>query len=271
MTEDLQQSLTAESAPVHEHHLAHRVYAGMWGRAEIAAVGIGALALFAVIVVFAMIVLPARKKLSDAKSEQAAVEQQVVSAKEKYGKITTTEEQVARLVQSATNFETAYLPIDSLGQTALYQRINTLIGTYGLVNTSGPEYTPLEVAQGNGSKETGERGREKYRSIFPGVYVTMTLDGTYADIRKFISDIETSDQFVIISAVGLEPSEQGRKTETSPEVEPVGPNSRMSPQYPMAQQAPQTTPRRAAKGETVSLKIELAAYFRRQNAQPQQQ
>lgn len=266
MTEDFQHPLMASDEPSPKHHLANKVYAGMWGKTEIISVAIGGVALIATIALFIVMVVPARKKLSDAKTEQAAIEQQVTTAKERYGKITTTEEQVARLVQSANDFEAAYLPVDSVGLNALYERLNTLIAKYGLVNTSGPEYTPLDLAEGNAPKDSGERGREKYRSIFPGVYVTMTVDGTYADIRRFISDIETSEQFVIISAVGLEPSEGGKKSETEPA--PDGPMPRQNPQYPMA---PQAAPRRTNKGATVSLKIEMAAYFRRQNAQLLQQ
>lgn len=262
MMEDLQHPLIVDEPLRHEHRLPHRVYSGMWGRTEIVAVALGGLAIIATVIVFVSLVLPARKRLSDARSEQAALEQQVNSARERYGKITSTEEQVARLVQSASDFENSYLPFDSIGKTALYQRLNTLISNYNLVNTSGPEYTPLEVIQANGATE-GDGGREKYRSIFPGVYVTMTVDGKYADIRRFISDIETSEQFVIISAVGLEPSEQGgKKTGTGSEQGRTDEQPAMSPPvYPQ---------RSARRGDTVSLKIELAAYFRRQDVQPVQ-
>lgn len=255
MTEEFDRPLSLGDSTPEKHRLSHKVYAGMWGKPEIVVVGMGVSALIATIVLFAIMVLPARKTLSDAKSEQSALEQQVESAREKYGKITTTEEQVARLVQSSSDFENAYLPVDSIGKTALYQRLNTLIGTHNLINTSGPEYTPLEVAEGGSPQEAGERGREKYRSIFPGVYVTMTVDGSYADIRRFISDIETSDQFVIISAIGIEPSEKGGKRDgaVGGDGNPTGPGSQV--------QRPQ---QRVSKGETVSLKIELAAYFRRQ-------
>lgn len=266
MTEDVQHPLIVEEAPRHQHHLPHKVYAGMWGKPEIAAVALGGLAVIATIVVFVALVLPARKGLADAKAEQAALEQQVNSARDRYGKITSTEEQVAKLVRSASDFENAYLPFDSIGKTALYQRLNTLIANYNLVNTSGPEYTPLEVMQANGAKDGGDGGREKFRSIFPGVYVTMTLDGTYADIRRFISDIETSEQFVIISAVGLEPSEGVRKEAASPQTE--APEGKSTTQF-SGPPAP-SSQRGVKRGDTVSLKIELAAYFRRSDAQPAQ-
>jgi len=55
-----------------------------------------------------------------------------------------------------------------------------LIRGYGLVNTSGPDYAPLEIVDQNATQETDEeRGRAKFRSLFPGVYVTVTLEGSY--------------------------------------------------------------------------------------------
>jgi hypothetical protein len=85
------------------------------------------------------------------------------------------------------------------------------------VNTNGPNYAPLalnEEQNGNGNEgadKDQERGRAKYRSIFPGVYVTMTLEGSYQNLRRLIHDIETGSEFVIISSVELEPTETKKK------------------------------------------------------------
>ena len=240
---------------------ASRVYSGMWGRPEIAAVTVAGVLVIASIVVFATVVMPAKSNLETVRSGKVQLEQKVVEAREKYGKITSTTEQVSRLVASANSFEANYLPADSVGQTALYQRLNSLIATHRLLNTSGPEYTPLPVVgQLSSQSDEAETGRERYRSIFPGVYVTMTLDGTYQDIRRFISDIETSEQFVIISAVGIEPAEQRRRRE-----EEAGANEAPVPVPGMPRVVNPTVapPTARPKGESVSLKIELAAYFRR--------
>lgn len=241
-----------------------RVYAGMWGTPEIAVVTAGVVAVIASVAVFVLAVLPARGELEASRREKSKVADQVVSAREKYGKITSTTEQVARLVASADGFEANFLPPDSTGRTELYDRINSLIGSHRLINTAGPEYVYLApTTEGPRSGGEGETGREKFRSIFPGVYVTMTVDGTYQDIRRFISDIETSSQFVIISAVGIEPAEERRRAE-APETPGSGGQVNV-PGIPGAAMGPGTAGGSSGvkRGETVSLKIELAGYFRR--------
>ena len=87
-----------------------------------------------------------------------------------------------------------------------------MISAYGLVNTSGPDYAPLEIADNQGGNQNeAERGRAKYQSIFPGVYVTTTVEGSYQNLRRFIREMETSNQFVVISAVELQPAETENK------------------------------------------------------------
>jgi hypothetical protein len=111
------------------------------------------------------------------------------------------------------------LPIAATGRTSLYQRLNGLIAGYGLVNTNGPNFAPLQMNEeqvsererGEGEDAKQEQGRSKFRSIFPGVYVTMTLEGSYQNLRRFIRDIETGSEFVIISSVELEPTETKKK------------------------------------------------------------
>jgi hypothetical protein len=90
----------------------------------------------------------------------------------------------------------------------LYQRINGLIGAYGLTNTNGPTYAPLELADiDQNNQSDAERGRARFRSLFPGMYITMTVEGSYQNLRRFIREVETGNEFVIISSVELAPSE----------------------------------------------------------------
>lgn len=292
-----------------------KVYAGMWGSAETATVGLGMLAVLSVIVLVVLVVLPAQKELERNKIERARLDAELMSARGKYGDITSTETRVAQLVGSAADFESNHLPSQLTGRTALYQRLNGLISAYGLINSTGPDYTPLEMPDaGDNSQNTeSERGREKFKSVFPGVYVTATVEGSYQNLRRFIRDIETGDQFVIISAVELEPAENKgddnrangaqqqqqqaavnsvrvdpqmqQMQQMSPNVQNFGsPGNGVPPmngyQYPMSappmqqqmqSSVPQTvtrpvSPRGTTRGETVSLRLEMAAYFRRSSA-----
>jgi hypothetical protein len=287
-----------------------RIYAGMWGSAETATVGLGMLAILTVIILVVLVVLPAQKELEKNKIERDRLETELITTRGKYGDITSTETQVTKLIASVNDFEARFLPTEINGRNALYQRINGLIGAYGLINTTGPEYAPMEIADGRRSSAETEGGREKFQSLFPGDYVTMTVQGSYQNLRRFIRDIETSDQFVVISAIEFQPaeSEDRQQTTSSGAAQASINNVRIIPQQgqkpqninPPNQNFPspndeeyqnpnlrnpnpngiapgistvqtQTTaarpaaPRGKTRGETVSLHLEMAAYFRRPN------
>lgn len=246
-----------------------KVYAGMWGPIEIVAVAAGAALLFVVAVVYFVFVLPSDRELARNKSEADRLEAELISAKSKYGEITTTEEQVGKLLASVDDFQMRFLPAVSNGQSALYQRLNGLILGYGLVNTTGPDYAPLETADTNGNQQQAEdeRGRAKYRSLFPGVYVTMTVEGSYQNLRKFIREVETGREFAIVSAVELAPSDTEKKLDPTKPPPVDGNPGMVAPGQPFPQPVAQ---RQKGKmhGDTVSLHIELAAYFRRPDFAP---
>ena len=124
-----------------------KVYAGMWGPLEIVAVSLGALAVLAAFLVYFFFVMPSNRELARNKSEADRLEAELISAKSKYGEITSTETQVGKLLASVDDFETRFLPVTTNGQAALYQRLNGLIAAYGLINTTGPDYAPLEPAE----------------------------------------------------------------------------------------------------------------------------
>ena len=79
----------------------------------------------------------------------------------------------------------------------------------------------------------------KWESIYPGIAVNVTVEGSYQSLRHFVRDIEGSKQFLIINAVELE-----RATESN---------------------ALPTTGSGAPKPAStlVSLRLDLATYFQR--------
>jgi hypothetical protein len=107
----------------------------------------------------------------------------------------------------------------------------------------------------------------------------MTVEGPYANVRRFIQDIETGSEFIVVSAVEIEPSDAEEKQgQTNPgAVDPDGmpagsaPSTgfspganRMQPNQPMAIQPNlPSSARGKTHGSIVSLKMEMAAYFRR--------
>ncbi len=138
---------------------------------------------------------------------------------------------------------------------------------------------PLEPAEQkivNQSEQ--ESGREKYRSLFPGVYIVMTVEGSYQNLRRFIREIETGNEFVIISSIELSPSDTEQKKPENPlqtvnnpgaqQIDPKKVNAVNGiPTGAPVQVAPKA-PEGKTRGEIVALHIELAAYFRRANYAP---
>jgi Tfp pilus assembly protein PilO len=247
-----------------------KVYGGMWGPAEIATVGAAMLPILAVIIIYMFFVMPAQREVAENTAKRDQLTLDLNSAKEKYGSITNTETRVAELIQSVDDFEGRILRFDSIGKPALYERLNSLMGAYGLVNTSGPDYVPLEM-KANQVEE--DKGKAKFQSIFPGVYVTTTMEGSYQNLRRFIREIETSEQFIVISAVELEPAENNEnKDSTQTSAVPVSqPNQagKLNTGGGFSQPTPATrAPRGKTSGESVTLRLEMAAYFRRANYQP---
>ncbi len=260
-----------------------KVYAGMWGPLEIATAGLGLMAVLTAILLFVFIVIPSEKQLEANRDKRDKLDTELTSTKKKYDSITNTEAEAAKLVESVQDFETRFLRPPSIGQTAIYQRINGLINAYGLTNTTGPDYIPLEIANQGGSRGgDAERGREKFQSLFPGVYITMTVEGSYQNLRRFIREIETGEQFIVISAIELEPSEKDDRQQNEAQtiqarinnaevqaLDEFGNPTGQSVQAAAIQNnsAPQSS-RGRVRGQTVNLTIEMAAYFRRPDFQP---
>ena len=273
------------TAPVHVvTNRPRKVYSGMWGPVEIGVVAAGAMTFLLAIIVYAFFVVPSNRELATNRSKADSLEAEVVSARTKYGEITSSQDQVTKILNSVDNFETQYLPAVSNGQQALYQRLNGLMMQFGLINTSGPDYQPLDVAEQNQNQQSqgDDKGRDKYRSLYPGVYVTMTVEGSYQNIRRFIREVETGNEFLTITAVELAPSDtEGTKQPAQPTVPaPVKPGAKpgmvqpVQPGFyqtaPTMQQQVAQGPRQTGKmhGEVVALHIEMAAYFRRLNFAP---
>jgi Tfp pilus assembly protein PilO len=247
----------------------------MFGVPEIAAVSLGILSLLAVGLFYLFWVVPANAEVNRHKDLRNQLDNDLKAANTKFGNITTTTARVEELVNSVDFFERNYLPVAENGRTALYQRVNALISAYGLVNTTGPDFSPLDTVNAKQSQQNDkEKGRNKFQSLFPGVYVSMTVEGSYQSLRRFMREIESSGQFVIISTVELEAAEGSKENEQKakePQVlvqlpnDPTNPDG--SPKY-VPKPTPKPTPKSKqgqgkTRGEAVSLHLEMAAYFRR--------
>jgi hypothetical protein len=217
-------------------------------------IGLTAAALIAIITLFAYFYffLPARSRMNSAQLERDRLQAILRSSEFNLQDTTTVTEKVSRINTSMQNFENNWLPVAESGRLSLYSTLNDLIKSNGLRNTAGPSYTPLEPIgskkQISPSESATKQGLSKWQSIYPGIAVSLTVEGPYQGVRHFVRDIEASRQFLIINAVELEGVTQTGVPESLPPARPGVPGGT------------------GGKGTLVSLRLEMATYFQRPQA-----
>ena len=210
-------------------------------------IGLAGAVLIAILTIFAYFYfyLPAQSRLTNLQLERDRLQAFLRTSQGNLQQTTTVREQVDKINASMTNFETNWLANASSGRMSLYATLNDLIKSNGLRNTAGPSYTSLDPigskTQVQATTSAEKQTNAKWQTIYPGIAVSVTVEGPYQRVRRFVRDIESSRQFLIINEVELESVMQsGVATEP-------------------------TTPGGATGGRAtlVSLRLEMATYFHR--------
>ena len=210
---------------------------GMFGVAEIIALGGSAVVLLTVLLGYVYFLIPARSNLQVQQLERSRLQNQLRSSQDLIRQEQDTQTIVEKITQSLDDFENTRLPNRSQGRMSLYDELNQLIRTNGLRNTSGPSYTQLESIDSKKITTGSKSASAKWQSVYPGIGVSLTVEGSYQNLRRFIRSIEASKQFVIINAIELE-----RATETN---------------------TAESASTSGARGSLVSLRLDMATYFQR--------
>ncbi|HUS09316.1 MAG TPA: GspMb/PilO family protein [Pyrinomonadaceae bacterium] len=214
------------------------------GPAEIVALGGSVLLAVLVVVSYLYFLVPAKSRLGAAESERLRLENQLRVSRELATQGQTTEMAVQKITQSLGDFESDQLLTADRGRMGIYNNLNVLILKNGLRNTSGPTYLPLEPSDSkvgaNGSRSTST----KWQSIYPGIAISVTVEGAYQNLRRFIRDLETNKQFIIINSVELERSNESNNSLAEGDTASGG-----------------------TRGTLVSLRLEMTTYFKRGSAQ----
>jgi hypothetical protein len=210
---------------------------GMFGPAEIIGLGASALVIILVIISYLYFLVPARSNRELSRLERSRLQDMLANSKKVVHEGETTETTVRAITDSLDGFETGQLSGRNQGRMDLYSELNEMIRRNALRNTSGPNYTVLDPSGSKANSTATKSASSKWQSVFPGIAISVTLEGNYANLRRFIRDIEASKQFVIINGVELERAET---------------NSSAATEEAAAQRA-----------ALVSLRIEMATYFQR--------
>jgi Tfp pilus assembly protein PilO len=209
----------------------------MLGPAEMIGLAGSALILLLVIVSYLYFLLPANSRLAERQAERSLLQTQLQSSRDVVREGQTTEATVQKITQSLDDFEGNHLANANRGRMSLYDSLNSLIRNNGLRNTSGPTYVTLEPVGAKTSGNSTKTGNTKWQSIYPGIAISLTVEGQYPNLRRFVQELETNKQFVIINSVELE-----RSTETNSALTGEG---------------------KPAGTALVSLRVEMATYFQR--------
>ena len=226
-------------------------------------IGLAGAALLAILVVFAYFYfyLPAHSRLTSTELERTRLQAQRQASGVQLQENTSTSESINKIHASLEDFESNWLPVPGSGRMSLYTVLNNLIRSNGLRNTAGPSYSPLDPVgtktQVQPTATAEKQTHAKWQSIYPGIAVSVTVEGPYQNVRHFVRDIETSRQFLIINAVELERVTQSGTAEDQLLSSPVQPG-----------RAPAAAPRplSGGKGALVSLRLDMATYFQRPEA-----
>jgi Tfp pilus assembly protein PilO len=239
---------------------------GALGMPEIAALGVAALLLLTAVLSYLFLLAPQRSRTEALKGERDELQRRLQTQQSSLGAGKDTQQRVGEILASLDNFEVDKLGQSSSGSKTVVEEMNRLILKNNLRISGGVSFTQLqEVAPGadqNQAQRREEGALRVVQSVFPGIGVTLTVEGTYLNLRHFIRDIEADRQFVVIDTVELEGvTDSNASSSSSGAGAPVPLASGAQPGVQPV--APPATPSRSA---LVSLRLDMAAYFRRSNS-----
>jgi len=210
---------------------------GMFGIAEMIALGGSVLILLTVLISYFYFLMPARSDLQERQSERSRLQNQLRSSRDLMLQGQDTQSTVDKIAESLTEFEDNRLPNRSQGRMSLYDELNQLLRKNGLRNTSGPSYTALESLDSKKRTTESKSASAKWQSVYPGIGVSLTVEGSYQNLRRFIRSLEASKQFIIINAIELERATQTNTAESASSSD--------------------------ARSSLVSLRLDMGTYFQR--------
>lgn len=242
---------------------------GPLGVPEIAALGVAALLLLTAVLSYFFLYAPQRSRKAALETEREELQRRLKTQQSSLGEGKDTQQRVGEILTSLDRFEIDNLGQASSGTKTVIEEVNRLILKNGLRISGGASYTQLQEtvpgADPNQPQRREEGAQRVVQSVFPGIGITLTVEGTYQNLRHFIRDIEADRQFVVVDAVELEgvTDTNASAPSAATAVVPQGP---IVPQGQPGAQAPPvaSTP---SRGALVSLRLDMAAYFRRASAQ----
>src|SRR5262252_10421722 len=221
---------------------------GAIGRARLSVVEIafmGAAILFATAVAlfYSYKVLPLGYMVSSRDKQIQALKAAIKEQDDKEKKSLAQAANAEKILESLSGFESRLTPDDS-GMTQIINEINVLGATHKIL--VGDSIYRRESADEQQFDENGNPkprpNKDKKPKLYPNLGVETTVLGDYSNLRRFLSDLERSKQFLIVNSLTF----QGGDERIVRKLAKGGKQLQLS--------GPEAIP--------VSLKIELDTYFK---------
>jgi Tfp pilus assembly protein PilO len=183
------------------------------------------------------LLVPERSRLTALEQERAQLQAKLRASSEGVERNESTQASVDKIVTSLGEFETTVLASrDPQTTTAVIGELNEKTRRHNLaraqfsfshIDEAAPGQTAAQAAAARAANAS------KRESVFPAIDISLTIEGPYGNLRRFIRDIEQSRRFIVINGIQLEGvSDTGN----------------------------------SARAALVSLRLDMSAHFRRSSA-----
>jgi Tfp pilus assembly protein PilO len=111
-------------------------------------------------------------------------------------------------LESLERFKTVHLRAMRSGEIQLLRDLNAMAKKNGVQLTSGIDTTPRMPGQieedTSGAKKTQkQRKPEEILNMFPTLAARLSVAGEYTNLRSFISELESSKQFLVVKTISI--------------------------------------------------------------------
>ena len=233
------------------------------GIPELVGLAVAGLLLLAALFSYFYFLLPQQSRLADLESQRKRLSDELNAAGETFRSGEDTQTSNERILESLNNFESRHLVARERAATAVIEELNGLIRRNSLRITTGISFTQFEPVSADAPRQQqqqrGGGGQKPIQNVFPGVGVSLTVEGPYPNLRRFVRDLEADQRFLVVNTVELEGVSDSRAARAAEQAAPATGGLPVDPTAPPAAAAPA----RPAGQTVVSLRVNLAAYFRR--------
>ena len=179
---------------------------------EIIALAVAILLLIVAASCYFFLLAPERARLVALENERAQLQSKLRASTEGVERNESTQASVGKIVSSLNEFETSVLVArEPQTTTAVIEELNDKTRRYNLARAQFSFSHLDESVPGQTSAQTSSNARggaagnaAKRESVFPTIDISLTIEGPYGNLRRFIRDIEQSRRFIVINGIQLE-------------------------------------------------------------------